>query len=214
MNASPRTNTKPPIIFTVVPAMNLTAELRDMTVTEEFERLPEIVKYEHAWYRPQYKWTALEYVEALALATQMSLPRQATINAHQAVHWLTKDMAERTRALAHYRLGYTGEITLRQYSIVAGQPFREPVETTADRRVEWVFDPIEQFAKRIPLDALKAIKRLTEARIVPEAFWVADKIETVIPKPVAVPVAPISRSVDPILCAQFGNLLVGIAWWL
>lgn len=216
MNASPRTNTVPLIIFTVAPPTSLVADLRNMTATEEYDQLPEIVKDQYAWYTPEHKRVALQYTTALVHSSQMSLPRQVALNAQQVIYFLTKDLAERTHALAHYRMGYKGEITCRQYSIVAGRTFRDPVEITADRRVDWVFDPIEQFAKRIPLDALKAIKRLADARIVPEAYWVADKIETVIPKPVAAPVAPapISRSVDPILCAQFGNWLVGIAWWL
>lgn len=206
--------TNQPVSFAVAPPMYLATELREMRATGEYERLSEIAKREYTWYASEHRSAAAQHVDSLMLAAQMSLSVQVALHAEQVIYWLTTDLAARTYALAHYKLGYNGEITCRPYELVPGQTFREVVVSNAERQVEWVFEPIERFSKVIPLDALKAMKRLADEWIAPEAFWVADKIETVFSRPMALPAPSRSRSVDPILCAQFGTWLAGFAMWL
>jgi hypothetical protein len=194
-----------PIIFTVAPNPHLVRDLRQMIEQEESQQFLEAVAHEYDWYTYPNKRLALKPIEALTIASQMQLALQAKLYAAQVFDLVMKDVAERVHNLAVHKLRYQGEIRYRQYPLVRGQTFRELIKTEAHRRHEWVFDPIERFAKVIPLHALKAIRTLTDEGITPEAYWVADKIETVIERP---------RSIDPILCAQFGQWLVGIAMWL
>ncbi len=172
---------------------------------EEVQTLVDMVEHGYAWYSPRNKQSAQEAVEALGLALQMQLVRQTKLHAEQLFDWVTKDMAEQVYHLAAHQLGYQGEITYRQYQPAPGQIWRELIRTTPYGRQEWVFAPLEHFAKLIPLHALRAMQLLNEAGIQPTAYWVADKVETRMTQ---------VRSLDPILCVQFGQWLAGLAFWL
>lgn len=194
-----------PMTFRVAPPTDLLRTLSQSLDSEEVPQVTELLKLTHTWYSLQNEWRAQTAVEALELAAQVQLPVQIKLYTEQVLEWVTKDMAEQAYHLAVHELGYRGEIACRHYNLTPGQRWRELITSTGQHRQEWIFDPVEQFANLMPLHALKAIQLLAQAGMQPTAYWVADKVETVLAR---------SRSLDPILCAQFGPWVAGLAFWV
>lgn len=178
-----------------------------MTVPHEgtASQLSQVLEHHYSWFSPFLKDQALEALETLILAYAMGLPVQIRLNQQKLITHVTHDMAERFYRLAQQRLGYAGSIRVEHYDPSYSRTFRVPISTVGNTRTEWVFYPIEDFREQIPLQALKAIAMFRDQDLTPDAYWVADKVETVIQRP---------RRIDPILCARFGEWFAGIAMWL
>lgn len=195
-------------IYNHLAAHQVVNQIQAIRPAEVAQQLPELLQSNYCWYSLDNKTQALEFMTALLLAIDMHLPTQAHLNQAKVIDSLTKDMAERFYGWAVQRLAYRGSIEvvhIARPNFQANEVFRVPIEQHWDSRIDWVFHPIEQFSQHIPLPALKAMMLFREEEVRPDAYWVADKVETVIQRP---------RSLDPILCAQCGNWFAGIAMWL
>lgn len=187
------------------PAAQVVHEIQTMDYLEAPIQLPQKLEFDYLWYCLDNKYRALEFMEAFLLAAAMQLTVQATLNREQVISLLTRDMADRFYGMAQERLGYTGSITVQRYDLVTKPTFRVPISTQGNIRVEWVIDQIEKFGQHIPLHALRAMEMFQDAGYTPDAYWVADKVQTVVHTP---------RSLDPIVLAQFGSWFAGIAMWV
>lgn len=160
----------------------------------------------YCWYTEGLKQQGSEFLEALLLAYEMQLPIQVKFNQQNLLSCITQDMATRYFCLAQQRLKYSGSISVQEHNHV-NQTFHVPIPNLGNKYIKWVFYPIEQFNQPIPLHALKAMSMFRNEDLQPAAYWVADKVETIIS-------TSTSKRLDPILCAQFGNWFAGIAMWL
>jgi hypothetical protein len=187
----------------LMPASNL--------MVTELQRAPDttilrqLVQESYNWFANNNRAEADEYLRGACLAYQMNLPKQIRHYAHKMVEVYTKDMADRTVALF---TGWPGTTTFQHYyftSITPGRRFTVPIEQQSwgQAPMQWIVSPVEEFAQMIPVHAMEAFVAMEQAHIVPDAFWVADKVE--VPRP--------RVSLDPILCCSFDRFLVGLVEW-
>lgn len=199
-------DTTPYGAYNSMPANQIVAEILAVRQEGATSQLSEMLDHHYCWYSTPLKEQALEVMETLLLAYVMRLPVQITLNQQKLINYVTQDMAERFYRMAQQRLGYDGSIQVEQYSHAQNHIFRVPIATVGSKRTEWIFYPVADFREQIPLHALKAIALFRDEGLKPDAYWVADKVETVIVQ------AP--RRIDPILCAQCGDWFAGLAMWL
>lgn len=171
------------------------------------ERIPQILEHSYCWHSIANRQAALERKEAILLALHSHLSLQVQVHLEQLIYLVTKDMTERTYNVAVKRLGYRGALQCEYYPDAEDYDFIVPISTSfwGNKRIDWQFQPIQRFAQEIPLHALRALRLLTDLGIQPDSYWVADKVETKLER---------FRSLDPILCARFGQWFAGIAMWL
>lgn len=201
-------NVTPYGAYNTMPAEEVVGEILGVPAQKAKSQLSQMLEHHYCWYTSSLKAQALEVMEALILAYEIQLPVQIRLSQEQLINLVTQDMAARFHYMAKEGLGYTGSIQVEPYGQFrshSDRSFRIPITTDRARRTEWVFDSLEEFRRQIPLHALKAITMFRDQGLKPDAYWVADKVQTVIAAP---------RSLDPILCAQFGHWFAGIAMWL
>lgn len=177
-------------------------ELQKASQPETFTQL---VEDSYGWFSNSNRVEAAQYLQGAHLAYQMELPHQIRHYTDKLVEVYTRDMADRTSAL---RLGQMGATPFRHYftdrAPVSQRTFTIPIESKDWRvQLQWVVAPLVQFPQIIPVHALQALAALEQASIVPDGFWVADKVEVVRPR----------VSLDPILCCNFDRWFVGLAQW-
>lgn len=142
-------------------------------------------------------------MEGLLLAYECQLPIQITLHKTMLIRRLREDLAHHFYSLAQTHLKYGGSIEVIEYGNHNSQAFR----FTDSWGGEWMFYPINQFQKQIPSHALKPILMFRQEKLAPDGYWVADKVQKI-------QIATTPKSLDPILCAQFGEWFAGIAMWL
>ena len=157
------------------------------------------------WYSDSNKWEAQNYLQGALVAYQHHFDQQVMLYKDQLISIATKDMAARTRSIVK-QLVSCHDFT---YYHPDNQPmpdtsFTAPYQTNESgaQRYQWVYGRLETFPRLIPPNALQILARLEKDNMMPQAYWVADKVE----------IAQ-RRSLDPILCTQFGRWFVGIAKW-
>lgn len=166
-----------------------------------------LVEHSYAWREQRNKSVMLPYLQAAYLARKHELDGQYKLNVQQVFKALTKDVADGVAKLIDRQMRYKAQFYYRDDALpLVENTFRVLITPThGPDRFEWVYQPIHLFANLMPLRALQAIELLTDAGMVAQAYWVADKIK----------VLPTQRlSVDPLLCAQFGRWFLSIAEWV
>lgn len=166
------------------------------------QQLPQFVHQSYAWYSRKNRQEAMTYVSALLFVVQQQLPKQELLYQQKVIEVIAKDMAEHTGALVARATGYTSPLYYQPEPIQPPQ-FQTPMFLYEKRWYQWTYTSIEQYGALIPPQALRAMALLQQAGITPERFWVGD-LHEVRPR----------RSVDPVLCAQYGPWFIAIAEWI
>jgi hypothetical protein len=166
--------------------------------------LTHLVNNSHTWFSPTNRAEAEQYLQGACLAYKMQLPHQIGHYTAKLVEVYTRDMADQTSALVS---SLPGSTTFRHFEADHNPQyqftFTIPIASEWwGVQMEWLVCPLVEFPKMMPVHALQAVSLLEQARIVPDGFWVADKVEVV------------QRvSLDPILCCNFDRWFVGLAQW-
>ncbi len=172
--------------------------------------LPQLIQEEYPWFNHGNRQQALQLLQGATIACQHGLTTQLQLYKGELVKVVTKDQADRTAALVSRQMRYKGfcyyHPPAERY---LPQTFSVPIEQRGyGAQQQWIYQRLHDFAKLIPPRALQALTVLDEAGIVPDGYWVADKVE-IQPRYSLPP-----RSLDPVLCAQFGCWFVGLAEWV
>jgi hypothetical protein len=171
-------------------------------VEKSSHQLPQVIKQGYSWFSQQNQHQALDYLEGLLFLSQQQLIYQEQLYKQQIIEVIAKDMAERTGALVASRTGYNGRIYYQAEPIPATR-FETPRFRSDTHGYQWVYTSIECYAALIPPQAVRAMALLQQAGITPGRLWVGDLQEI-----------RMRRSVDPVLCAQFGPWFIAIAEWV
>lgn len=182
----------------------LVAALKQRHGPETHQRLQQLVQESYSWFSNNNRVEAEQCVVAASIAYRMQLPQQLSFYQDKLITLCTKDMADRTCALVQTYLGYPEfRYCYPQRFSQQMRSFTVPIETTRWRELQWVYYRLAEFPQLIPVHALKALTTLDQAGIVPDGFWVADKVEVIRPH----------VSLDPVLCCHFDQWFVGLAQW-
>lgn len=177
----------------------------DLHQTSQPETTAQLIQHGYIWFSLNNRAEAEHYLQGLQLSDQAQLRRQRDHYKEQLIKVYTKDMADRTSALVSDQIGGTD---FRHYDPL-GRPNPErtfiiPIESlSGGGQLCWEVTPLQYFQQMIPVHALQMLVTVKQAGIIPEAFWVADKVV----------MGYARQSLDPILCCNFDRWFVGLARW-
>jgi len=166
---------------------------------------------QYTWHDKRNQQQAQKILKGALIAHQHQYYQQTHLYKQQLFHLITKDMAAAAQAaIQQHPLSYKNFLYWYPHEeLTSGWQFTVPIQARglSQQHFEWLYVPIEKFARRIPLHALEILELLEQRKLTPQAFWVADKVE------IRHRGLSERRSLDPILCAQYGHWFLGIAQW-
>jgi hypothetical protein len=162
-----------------------------------------IVSYE--WFDPANRQEFLSYLRGLIFIRQHGgVGNQLRLYQAKLAERVAKDQVERVAGLVRQTLGYEGLKYHHPEPLPVGG-FRVPIICTVTHHtVEsdyWQFRRLAVASQLVPPSALQAWALLEQAKVLPEALWVAEKRRAMRPLR------------DPLLCVSFGRWVVAIAQW-
>lgn len=157
---------------------------------------------DYVWFSDVNRKAVLNLLQGAQVAMRHQWQNQIVQYQEAVIELFNKDRAEHTQWQIAHNTHYSGRC-FRHFKPADFDKARFTIQDSGwNTRFNWVYQRIEDFNRLIPPHALRALAVLDEAKIKPQQYWVADKVEMYH-----------TRIIDPILYAQFGFWLVAIAEW-